>query len=103
KMSKFGLREEPARQLAFIRTDDPKVMYAYAAAETTRANRGYRTYTITIPLRPEIRLGFPMYFPHKDMYGYIKLISINYQQGQSATMSITLDTIRKRPLIHSTR
>jgi hypothetical protein len=102
KMSKFGLREEPARTLGFLRMNDPKLMYAYAASETTRANRGYRSYTVTIPLRPELRLGFPMYFPHKDMYGYIRLVSINYQQGQSATMSITLDTIRKRPLISST-
>ena len=102
KMSKFGLREEPSRQLGFIRIDDKFTMYAYAASETTRANRGYRTYTVSIPIRPEIRLGFPMYFPHKDMYGYIKIVSVNYQQGQSATMSITLDTIRKRPLISST-
>jgi hypothetical protein len=101
KLSKFGLREEPARQLPFIRCHDTKIMYAYAASEMARTNRGYRTYSITIPLRPEIRLGFPMYFPHKDMYGYIKTIGINYQQGQSATMQITTDTVRKRLLIPS--
>jgi len=103
KLSKFGLREEPARQLPFIQSNHLVNLYAYAASELNRANRAYRTYTITIPMRPEIHLGFPMYFPHKDMYGYIKQVSITYQQGQAANMQITLDTVRKRPLIPSTK
>ena len=101
KLAKFGLREEPVRQLPFIKGQDTKTVYAYAASEMVRANRDYRTYTMTIPLRPELRLGFPIYLPHKDMYGYIKLVSISYQQGQSATMQVTLDAIRKRLLIPS--
>ena len=100
KLAKFGLREAPAaRQLAFMGAGDKIEMYAYAVSELVRANQGYRTYTFTIPLRPELRLGFPMYIKHKDMYGYIKNISISYQQAGSATMSITLDTIRKRILV----
>jgi hypothetical protein len=103
KLIKFGLREEPARQIPFVQSNDTKTLYAYATSELNRANRSYRTYSITIPLRPELHLGFPMYFPHKDMYGYIKSISINYQQSSAATMSVTLDTIRKRPMIPSVR
>lgn len=103
KLIKFGLREEPSRQVPFIPYNDTKTMYAYVTSELNRANRSYRTYSITIPLRPELHLGFPMYFPHKDMYGYIKSISINYQQASSATMQVTLDTIRKRPMIPSSR
>jgi hypothetical protein len=99
---KFGLREEPARTLGWLARWDKISAYTYAVSELNRANRGYRQYNFTIPLRPELRLGFPMYLPHKDMYGYIKTISINYQVGANATMSILLDTIRKRPVFPST-
>ncbi len=98
KLAMFGLREEPAKSLNWIRDEDKFAMYTYAVSEMNRANRGYRTYQITIPMRPELHLGFPLYFPHKDMYGYIRSVSINYQMGGEASMSILLDTLRKRPL-----
>ena len=99
KLCKFGLRETPARQMPFIEAGDIIGLYTYAVSELNRANRGYRTYNLSIPLRPELRLGFPMYIPHRDMYGYIKNIGISYQQGGTATMQVMLDTIRKRPLL----
>ena len=102
KIAKFGLREQPARQFPFLASGDTIQMYAYAVSELNRANRGYRTYNFTIPMRPELRMGFPMYIPHRDMYGYINSLNIAYQQGGTATMHITLDTIRKRPLLPGT-
>jgi hypothetical protein len=99
KLAKFGLREEPSYNVPWLDADDKISMFAHAASETARMNRGYRTYTITIPLRPELKLGFPMFFPHKDMYGYIKSISINYQVGGAATMTVMCDTLRRRVLI----
>jgi len=99
KLQKFGLREEPTRSVGWFRDGDKWGLFAYAAAETVRANRGYRTYTCTIPLRPELKLGFPVFLPHRDMYGYIKSIQIQYSQGGQATMSVTLDALRRRPLI----
>ena len=101
KMARFGLREEPARTLGWLAWGDTRAAYAYAVSELNRANRGWRTYNLTIPLRPELRLGFPMYLPHKDMYGYIKTISISYSFGGAATMTIALDTLRKRPVFPS--
>jgi hypothetical protein len=98
KMARFGLREEIARTVTWLGLQDKVACYTYAVSELNRANRGWRTYNLTIPLRPELRLGFPMYLPHKDMYGYIKTISISYSQGGAATMSIMLDTLRKRPV-----
>ena len=99
KLAKFGLREQPPRLLPLLGAADKIAMYAYAVSELNRANRGYRTYTFTIPIRPELRLGFPMYIPHRDMYGYINSINISYQQAGTATMHITLDTLRKRLLV----
>jgi len=102
KLAKFGLREQPARQLPFLGVNDKMVLYTYAVSELNRANRGYRQYTMTIPLRPELKLGFPMYIPHKDMYGYIKTISFSYNFGAAATTTVMLDTIRKRPMFPAT-
>lgn len=99
KLAKFGLREEPSYNVPWLDADDKVSLFAHAASETARLNRGYRTYTITIPMRPELRLGFPMYFPHKDMYGYIKTISVQYQVGGQATMTVVCDTIRRRVLV----
>lgn len=102
KLAKFGLREEPPRIIPWIAYGDKQAAYSYAVGELVRSNRGWKTYNLTIPLRPELKLGFPMYLPHKDMYGYIKNINISYQVGNAATMSITLDSLRKRPVFPST-
>src|SRR5271157_92576 len=99
KLQKFGLREEPTRPVGWFRDGDKFGLFAYAASETVRANRGYRTYTCTIPLRPELKLGFPVFLPHRDVYGYIKSVSISYNQGGQATMQLSLDSLRRRPLL----
>lgn len=102
KLTKFGLREETPRTLPWLTSGDKFAAYAYAVSEMNRANRGFRTYQITIPMRPELHLGFPMYFPHRDMYGYIRSVSMTYSMGGEASMSILLDTLRKRPMFPAT-
>ena len=103
KMAKFGLREEPLYQVPWINEGDKQTLFVHAASETARANRGYRTYTFTIPMRPELKLGFPVYIPHKDMYAYIKTISLNFSIGGTATMTVTCDSVRRRVLINTTQ
>jgi len=103
KIAKFGLREEPVQQVPWVDEGDRITLFCHAAAETARANRGYRTYTFSIPVRPELKLGFPVYIPHKDMYGYIKNISMNYSVGGTATMTVTCDSIRRRVYVNTTQ
>ena len=103
KLSRFGLREEPARTIPWVAENDKFLLYTYAVNELVRENRGWRTYSFTTPLRPELRLGFPMYIPHKDFYGYIKSVTISYNTGGAANMQVVLDAIRKRPMFPSTR
>ena len=103
KLIRFGLREEPVINCPWLAAGGGASLYAHAAAETVRANRGYRTYVFTIPIRPELKLGFPVFIPHRDMYGYIKTIAINYQIGGAATMTITCDSIRRRVLVNTTQ
>jgi hypothetical protein len=52
-------------------------------------------------MRPELKIGFPVFIPHKDMYCYIKSISCNYTVGGTATMTVTCDSIRRRVLINT--
>jgi hypothetical protein len=98
KLSRFGLREQPPKQCGWVHFDDRNFLFAVACWELQKANKGWRTYTCTIPLRPELKLGFPVFLPHKDMYGYVKSIQHSYQYGGTATTTVTLDAIRKRPM-----
>lgn len=93
---RFGVRDEPPKQISLL-GDNNNVSYAFAAMELAKTNRGFRTYHVTIPLRPELRLGFPIFVPHLDMYAYISTIALAYNVGGTATMSLTCNFIRKRP------
>jgi hypothetical protein len=101
KLQKFGLREEQAYMIPWLGIGDKEALFATAIMDTVRANRAYRTYTFTIPMRPELKLGFPVFIPHKDMYAYIKSISIQYATGSSATMTVTCDSVRRRVLVNT--
>ena len=97
----FGLRMEGTKDIPFI--FDPNMLYAYAAEQMVRANRKWRTYTVTIPMRPEIRVGFPIYVPHKDFYAYVENISWTYAKGSSSTMTLTCSSIRNRELFQGSK
>ena len=94
---KFGVREEPAKFFGFLFTD-VRTNYGFCAAELAKANKGFTTYSVSIPLRPELRLGFTVYLPHKDVYAYITGIAMSYNVGGQATTSLTCNFVRKRPL-----
>jgi hypothetical protein len=94
---RFGIREEPAKYVGWL-GPDMVANFGFAISELSKVNRNFRTYHCTIPLRPELRLGFPIFVPHKDMYAYLTGVSISYNVGGQATMSLTTNFIRKRPL-----
>jgi hypothetical protein len=93
---KFGVRDEAPRQLNFL-SHNSKAIFAFAAMELVKLNKNFRTYHVTIPLRPEMRLGFPIFIPHLDMYAYVSGIGVSYNVGGRADMSLTCNFIRKRP------
>ena len=57
-----------------------------------RRHRG----TVTIPLRPELRLGFPIYLAPYDQIWYIQGISHNIAFGGRATTALTLTAKREK-------
>jgi hypothetical protein len=96
-LRKFGLRAEEPKSYSFL-GEDPETNFAWAVNEMTKSNRGYRSYQCTIPMRPELKLGYPIFLPHMDMYGYLRNISWSYNVGGTATMRLHLDCIRERVL-----
>jgi hypothetical protein len=52
--------------------------------------------TVNIPLRPELRLGFPIYVASKDQIWYLQGISHNIQFGGRAQTTLTLTAKRSK-------
>jgi len=95
-LRKFGIRDESVKTISFL-GNNASVLTAFAAMELAKANKNAKVYHVTIPMRPELRLGFPIFIPHLDMYAYITAISLSYNVGGRADMSLTCNYIRKRP------
>lgn len=93
----FGIRSEPVKTMPVI-ADNSYALFAFAASEMTKLNKNYRTYTVSIPMRPELRLGFPLYIPHLDIYAYLENISWSYVRGGQATMTLSCTNLRHREL-----
>ena len=52
--------------------------------------------SVTIPGRPEMRLGYPVYIEHKDMFYYPRSINHTFDYGGSFTTSLSLEGARTR-------
>lgn len=59
-----------------------------------RMNSRRHRATVNIPLRPELRLGFPIYVAPKDQVWYVQGISHNIQFGGRAQTTLTLTAKR---------
>jgi DNA-binding protein Fis len=76
--------------------NDSKSLSMLAAAEMTKINSEATNGHVSIPLRPEIRMGYPVYIVHKDVYFYISGISHSFNFGAAATTDLTLTAKRDR-------
>lgn len=91
---KYGYRTEQ-RRVAYLTSNSDVHLFARDALAVHNANV-LQTATMTIVGRPEIRPGYPIYLPHKDMYYYVKSVSHSFSFGDSFTTSLTLSAGRKR-------
>jgi hypothetical protein len=73
-----------------------KQLRIIAAAEMTRRNGQVFTGGVSIPLRPELRLGYPVYIEHMDSFYYVTGITHNITFGSSATTDLSLQYKRER-------
>lgn len=52
--------------------------------------------SVTIPGRPEIRLGYPVYMEHRDSFHYVKSINHSFDYGGSFNTTLALETERRQ-------
>lgn len=67
-----------------------------AVAEMSLNNAQCTTASLEIPLRPELRVGYPVYIDFMDCYYYITSISHSINFGSSATTSLSLSAKRQK-------
>lgn len=75
---------------------DPQLMFYHGLDILDRINSKRHRGSINIPLRPELRLGFPVYVAPKDQIWYLVGISHNIQFGGRAQTTLTLTAKRTK-------
>lgn len=92
-LRKYGWR--PQAHNAEIQTD-PIEMFYHGLDVLDRINSRRHRGSVTIPLRPELRLGFPIYLAPKDQVWYLSGISHSIQFGGRATTTLQLSAKRSK-------
>ena len=90
-VAKYGWRGE---DLETNYLADRKSMFFAAINRLDVLNAPMNKATITIPIRPEIRPGYPVYIPYLDAFYYIQGLSHSFNVGGSCTTN--LDLVGKR-------
>jgi len=67
-----------------------------AVARLAVINKSMETASLTIPLRPELRCGYPIYIEHIDCYYYIDNMSHSFQYGGQCTSTLQLVARRRK-------
>jgi len=75
---------------------DPLMMYYHGLDILDRLNSRRHQGTVTIPIRPELRIGYPIYIAAKDQVWYIKGISHNIAFGGRASTTLQLTARREK-------
>lgn len=75
---------------------NPRKLFFHLLDWMDRLNAKRQNGTITIPMRPELRMGFPVWVPKYDSFFYIQGISHQYSVGGQATTTVTLIAKRSK-------
>jgi hypothetical protein len=90
---RYGIRSE---QVNVPYGMNAKQLKMIAVAEMARRNGQAYTGSVSVPLRPEMRLGYPVYLEHIDTFYYVTGITHNFSFGSSAVTELTLQFRRER-------
>jgi hypothetical protein len=76
---------------------DTKTRAFYAAVvELDKTNRDVNKASCTIPLRPEIKMGYPVYIEHIDTFYYVTSVNHSFSFGGDCTTTLDLTARRKK-------
>jgi hypothetical protein len=92
-LRKYGWRTHPYNS-EFM--SDPTQMFFHGLDMLDRINSKRHRGSVTIPMRPELRLGFPIYLAPKDQLWYVTGISHSFAFGGRCTTSLQLTSRRSK-------
>lgn len=84
-VAKYGYREETFESNYF---SSKHALFVSAMNRLDLANAGTKACSITIPLRPELRPGYPVYIESEDCFYYVKSLSHAFAFGGSCQTTI---------------
>jgi len=89
----YGIRQK-VLQVNWL--NDARACHLYALGWLDRTNAMRVNGTITIPGRPELRLGYPIYVAPRDAYYYVESISHSLSVGSTFTTTIKVQGVRRK-------
>ena len=94
-VQKYGIKYEEITAY-YMAGANAKVAKTFAAALMGTKNARSISGTITIPGRPEMKMGYPVYVEHRDAFYYVKSISHSFDYGGSFTTTLGIEAERKK-------
>jgi hypothetical protein len=88
---KYGHR---FKKISLFYLNETRLAKAIAVGHLTLQNVKATVGSITIPGRPELKLGFPVYVEHRDSFHYVKSINHSFDYGGSFTTALSLEAER---------
>ncbi len=92
-VAQYGWKEASLESTYYT---NAKSAFFFAINYLDRQNAGTNGCTVTIPLRPEIRPGYPVYIPHIDCFYYVTQVSHSMNLGSECTTTLTLTARRRK-------
>jgi len=86
-VAKYGWREADFSTTFFT---DPKSIYYACINRLYLENKEVQSGSVSIPLRPEMKLGFPVYIEPFDCFYYVNSISHSFSFGGECTTDLGL-------------
>lgn len=75
---------------------NPRQLFFHLIDHLDRVNSKRQNGSVTIPMRSELRMGFPVWIPKHDSFFYINGITHNHSVGGQSTSSLTLSAKRSK-------
>lgn len=92
-VAQFGWREHSIETSYY---NNARSTFFAGVAQLDRINAATNSCSITIPIRPEIRPGFPVYISHVDCFYYVQSISHSFNFTGECTTTLNLIARRRK-------
>lgn len=86
-VAQFGWREQSFESEYY---SDPRAMFFAAVNRLDLFNIAVNSASCQIPLRPELRPGYPVYIEHLDCFYYLDSFNHSFQYGAQCTTTLNL-------------